>query len=268
MKRAKRMAPKDDEHEQGDLLDAERRPRAGAEIVHLDPDQMMQLAIRQGGEGKLTDVAEVIERLTRLKVEQQEREDKKELSRALAAARRAFPKIAKNRENVVTSTKGNYGFTWADLPAIAAAVDPVLEEHGLSYSWVSEMANGAAQLIVRCILRHENGQSITSDFPVPTASGAGMSDQQRFASAQMFGRRKSLEQVLGLVIEDMPHQAALDMDPTKVTPDQAQTIADLCGEVGGDKAKFLSIYNVKEWGDLPRIVYPAAVALLEARRKK
>ena len=150
--------------------------------------------------------------------------------RALAAARREFPSIVKNRQHVVTSTKGNYGFKWADLVNISEGVDPVLERHGLSYSWWSEMANGAAQLIVHCVLRHENGQEMESQFPVPTSSSSGMSDQQRFASAQMFGRRKSLEQVLGLVIDEMPGEAAAEFDPTAVTEEQAMTLTALAEE--------------------------------------
>lgn len=251
--------------EQGDMLpEAERVPGEKSALVALTPETMMQLAIQKGG----AEVAEVIERLTRLKVEMQDRDDRKELSRALAAARRDFPSITKNKQHIVTSTKGNYGFKWADLVNISDVVDPVLERHGLSYSWWSEMANGAAQLIVHCTLRHENGQSLESQFPVPTSSSSGMSDQQRFASAQMFGRRKSLEQVLGLVIDDMPGEAAADFDPTAVTEEQAATLAALADEVKADKARFLAIYGVADYSELPARNYGAAVKMLEGKRAK
>lgn len=255
--RAKRNAPLFEGED--DATPAEKRPRKGTEIVALGPDEMMALAIRQGGEGKLTDVAEVIERLTRLKVEMQDREDRKELSRALGKFRSECPPIQENRADQNSSH-------YADFERVMSTVLPHLRANGLSVSWNTETAG--QNIKTTCIVRHENGQTESASFECPANSRAGASDQQKYGAARSYGKRYTLIDVLGLVTTEGDAALIRDQDPTLVTEEQAANLQALAEEVGADMAKFLAWLKVSSLSEVPARLFPKAIAALEQRRSK
>lgn len=229
-----------------------------------DPAALMALAITHGG----VQVAETIERLTRLRVELQDREDRRELFAAVARFQGECPEIPKSSTAKITGTAGNFEYSYADIEQIAAVIAEPLRRCGLSYSWDARSNEAGTRLAVTCTLRHANGQGVSSTFDVPTESRAGMSPQQKFSAAQMFGRRKSLEQVLGLVAVDAPSMVAADHDPTPISEEQVATLHALRDEVKADGAKFLAYFKIERLEDLPARRYREAVAMLEQKRRK
>ena len=257
MRRAKRIAT------QGDMLEAERVPQSTA-LVPMDPAALMELAIKKGG----AEVAEVIERLTRLRIELQDREDKRELFDAVARFQADCPEVPKSTTANITGQSGAFTYSYADLEQIAETIAPTLRANLLAYSWDSHANDAGTRLAVTCTLRHANGQSVASSFDVPTESRAGMSPQQKFAAAQMFGRRKSLEQVLGLVARDVPDAVARELDPTPVTENEALTLLSLLDEVKADRVRFLAYFKIETLAGLPARRYGEAVTMLEQKRRK
>jgi hypothetical protein len=55
--------------------------------------------------------------------------------------------------------------------------------------------------------------------------------------------------------------------PPSITEEQSATLNALIEEVKADKALFLKFFKVAKLDDLPSPVYPAAVKMLETKRK-
>jgi hypothetical protein len=191
-----------------------------------------------------------------------------DFNEALAAFKRECPTIKKNRaSDVATRSGAGFNLNWADLSEIQRTVDPILAKHGLSYSWDSE-ADGKGLMKTTCTLRHVNGHSVPSSLSLPTENAAAMSPQQKYGSAMTFAQRRTLSNVLGVVIED-DHPDTNEVDPTPVTDDQATHIDDLLRELGGNaKPRFLKHFEIAKVVDLKAVDYERAVSMLEDIKTK
>lgn len=188
---------------------------------------------------------------------------------ALAAFRAECPSIAKNRTANIAAAGGNgYGYTFADLAQIARVADPILSRHGLTYTFDSTVEGG--NLVTACTLRHVAGHTITSHFTVPVDSRAGMSPQQKFASASTFARRYALVQVLGLTTCDPDDDGAGEAaDAARVTADQVTQIEGWLSETGdadGWRPAMLRAFGAATVADLPADRFDEIVAKLKAKR--
>jgi hypothetical protein len=233
--------------------------------VGSDPASLMALAIQHGG----ADAAEVIERLTRLQVEMQDRADRRELFAAIARFQKECPPIKKTSTAEIAGQSGKFSYSYADLETIADTISMALHLNSLSYSWDTEANDAGTRMKVTCVLRHINGQSVTSTFDCPTDSRAGMSPQQKFSAAQMYGRRMSLCQVLGLVAVDVPDAVANQNDAAKVTAEQAANLSAMADEVldADARKRFMAYLGVEAFADVPESRLAEALAALGRKRK-
>lgn len=226
---------------------------ANAPVTHL-----LQLAVERG-----TPV-EQMEKLVDLYERMEARDAAREFNRALAAFQAECPPIGKNKEaKIATRGGGSYSYSYAPLDEIVPVVRPILQRHGLSFSWNSKVEGG--QLTCTCVLRHENGHSITADFTLPTESQSAMSPQQKVGAALTFAQRKSLESVLGIVTTDK-EAPENEVDPTPITEDQAVELSDLLQEVGANRAKFLAWLDASDFFAIRAADYNRAKQALEERR--
>src|SRR5690606_23489165 len=209
---------------------------------------------------------EALERLVALK----ERVDREAARRAyfdaLAAAQEEMPEIPRKRTaRILTKSGAEYSYRYAALEDIARVVKPILNRHGLSYSW--DVVQGEQVLIVTCILRHVGGHEERASFPVPIDSGARMSAAQANGAALTYGRRQSLIAVLGLTTADDDVDGADVGAPSdRITRQQAADLDALIDEVGADRQKFLAWAGVERIEDLPADRYATAVRMLERKR--
>lgn len=113
----------------------------------------------------------------------------KNLFKALANFQQEVPVIHKG-------TKG-YGYTYADLPAIFAVINPLLRSNGLGFTQLMESKS------IRTIVFHvESGERIESVTDIPqNVALAKMNEFQVLGSATSYIRRYSLSSLLCLVTD-------------------------------------------------------------------
>ena len=203
---------------------------------------------------------EALERLQALHERVSDRAAAIEFARELAAFQEECPPIAKtSTANVVTKGGARYSYAYADLDQIARTVRPLLAKRGFSYTWDSEVRDKALHCV--CILRHVNGHAERANFAAPVESSAGMSEQQKHASALTYARRQSLVQVLGLTTTE-PDTDGAKIEP--ITQEQADDLRALIESEGAKLTRFLKWAKVERLEDLPARDYESAVNAVRA----
>lgn len=119
----------------------------------------------------------------------------KNLFKSLANFQQEVPVIHKG-------TKG-YGYSYADLPTIFEAINPLLKKNGLGFTQLIEGTS-----VVTIIFHIESGEKIQSITDIPRGvTLKGMNDFQVLGSAITYIRRYALSSALGLVT-DVDNDAA------------------------------------------------------------
>ena len=247
-----------------DLLPAVQEVEEEAPLAVIDggPEmvgQLMQLAIEKGID------AASLERLVDIYGRERDRAAANEFAKALAEFQEECPAIAKRREaKITTKSGGSYGYRFASLDDIAKVARPLLHKRGLSFTWDSDVAGNVVTCI--CILRHENGHQIKSNFAVPNDSSAGMSAQQKVGSALTFAMRYSLVSVLGLTTTDDNMDAG--PPPEKITAEQAASLDALIVETDSDLGKFLNYMGVDQLEQITTDKWARAINALKSKKNK
>lgn len=232
------------------------------------PQSLVQLAIEKG-----VDV-EVIERLVALQERVTERNARAAYFEALANFQEQCPEIPKNKTADIVSKRsgGKFSYTYARLEDITRTIREPLRQCALSYTWDVSLDSGA--LVVTCIVRHVDGHSERSSFPVPVDKSDRMSDAQATGAALTYGRRQSLIAALGLTTADEDtdgvsgrgrKQASAD-EPERLTDQQLADLSALIEDVGADRRKFLAYLRVEKLEDVHPREYARAIEALEAKR--
>ncbi len=113
----------------------------------------------------------------------------KNLFKALADFQQEVPVIHK-------ATQG-YGYTYADLPKIFEAINPLLKKHGLGFT---QLINGTD--LITILFHVESGEVIESKTAIPqNVQLKGMNDYQVLGSAITYLRRYALSSLLGIVTD-------------------------------------------------------------------
>lgn len=121
--------------------------RAAALDKKLTPMDLLQLAIEKEGS------IDVIERLAKLQLEIQDRDDKVAFANAMAKFKdQDLPRIIKTRS--IKDKDGNERYKGVALEDVADALIKSLLKHGITYRWVTDaMPNGNVE--VTCFMRLE-----------------------------------------------------------------------------------------------------------------
>lgn len=214
---------------------------------------------------------EKLERLMALKERYDAKAAKAAYLDALAEFQTACPVIPKKKGVSFDSGPGaNVAYHYAPLEDITRIIDPILREHGLSYSWTTEGTEGGALNVV-CIIRHAAGHEERIPFPVPTQTKAKMSAAQANGAALTYGRRQSLIAGLALTTADEDVDGIdVDGEIETITEQQAADIEALIDEIGtpGTKGKLLRWVGVNAVGEIPVPFHEDVVKMLEEKRAK
>lgn len=217
---------------------------------------LLQQAVSQGlGVEQLEKLVDLEERISKRRAAQ-------EFADAMASFQRDCPPVLKNRTGkIATRSGGEYSYDYANTADIIAVVRPVLYEYGLSFTWDSEAT--ATHVTETCILRHVNGHFIQARATMPTASAAGMGEQQKCEAASTYAQRASLSKVLGIVTSDA---AAPPDDPgPPINKAQKATIEKLLAATESDVPKFLAFANVQSVGEITQRDYPRITEALNRK---
>ena len=141
----------------------------------------------------------------------------KNLFKALAEFQQEVPVIHKG-------TKG-YGYTYADLPAIFEAINPLLKKYGLGFTQLVE-GTSIKTIIFHC----ESGETLESLTDIPQGVQLkGMNDFQVLGSAITYIRRYALSSALGLVTDkdtDAGGEQTTNNTPTASKSPNIQTVSN------------------------------------------
>jgi hypothetical protein len=237
---------------------------ATAEVLPAPVEESVGSLVQFAIEHK-ADVA-TIERLVALREHVEDRAAAREFAEAMAAFQRDCPPILKEREGKVATAAGQgFSYKYASLPSIARTIGKHLAANGLSYSWNTKTNGG--ELTVTCTVRHINGHAVASECTIPTATRAGMSDQQKVGSARTFGERLSLIQALGITTADPDLDGAEPVDVARISQQQADDLAALASEVGVPMVNVLKYAKADHVTSVLASKYDRLVKMLEAKRQ-
>jgi hypothetical protein len=208
----------------------------------------------------------VLERLVALQERVTDRLARTEFFKALKSFQDDCPDLPKSKTaEIKTKGGGTYGYSYAPLDAIAKTVRPVLDRHGLSYSWTTEPSSDLRVLNVVCILRHVEGHEERATFPVPTDTSAAMSAAQKNGAALTYGQRQSLVSVLGITATDDVDGAG---DSATITSDQVKELNELITKADANFPKFLAYMDVEQLDHITQSDYGRAVSALKRKAGK
>jgi hypothetical protein len=133
-----------------------------------------------------------------------------------AMPRNLFKALADFQQEVPVIHKGTtgYGYTYADLPAIFEAINPLMKKHGLGFTQLMQ----GTSLETR-IFHVESGEYLQSFADIPQdVQLKGMNNFQVAGSAITYFRRYALSSALGLVTDK-----DTDAGGEKVSKNEAKT---------------------------------------------
>lgn len=110
--------------------------------------------------------------------------------KALIEAKKEFGKFIKNKVNP------HYKSKYADMSAVAEAVDEALAKNGLTYVQPFEYKDGV--LLIQTRLLHTSGEELSSTYPIIVTGHK----PQEVGGSITYGRRYALTSLLGLAADD------------------------------------------------------------------
>lgn len=153
-----------------------------------DVGALLRLAVERGVS------PESMEKLVDLQMRVMAKQAEMAFNSAIQAFQSSCPNVLKNRT-------GNFKNTYASLDHIVAVIRPHLEANGLSFSFDADETEG--QLTTVCHVHHVAGHSRPGKFVcMIDKSAKQLNSMQQAASAQSYGRRYALLNVLGITTAD------------------------------------------------------------------
>lgn len=182
-------------------------------------------------------------------------------------ARRAFDQAVSEAkaeiQPAIRNKKGHNDRKYADFAAIAAAVDPVICKHGLSYRFRTKQEGAIS---VTCILSHRDGHSEENTLSGPADQSGNKNAIQAIGSTMSYLMRYSLVQALGLstVDDDDGKAAAADAVAEKpfISAEQEDALRDLIDAAGTTVEAFCNRIKVPALSNIYAEKYDAACAIL------
>jgi hypothetical protein len=129
-----------------------------------------------------------MERLFSMHERMKQREAERAFADAMAAAQAEMPVVVRNLRNNQTNSR------YADIAAIAKAVNPIITKHGFSLSFGTDASRLDDHYCITCTVSHEGGHSKHYQADIP-ADGTGMKGNANktathaFGSTMSYGRR-------------------------------------------------------------------------------
>ena len=223
-------------------------PRAEPSLpAAITPLAMLSQAVERGA-----DVA-VLEKLMALHERWEANQARKAFDAAISEAKAQIKPVVKNRKG------HNSGY--ADFAAIAAVVDPIISEHGLSYRFRTSQAD---EIAVTCILSHRDGHSEETTLCGPTDKSGSKNAIQAIGSTLTYLQRYTLVQALGLSVTNDDDGRAIGGDSV-ISDEQAEAIRDLLTRTNANVDAFLAMLKVECIPDIPAAKYDYAMGKLNQK---
>lgn len=146
------------------------------------PAHLLQTAVEQGAD------IDKLEKLMNLQERYESEQARKAFAEALAGFQSELGPIIKRKQG--------HNCKYADLDDIAQEIRPILDTHGLAYSFSQDQDNTG--IYVTCTVRHKSGHSESNRMGAPFDSSGGKNNIQAIASSVTYLRRYTLTGALGI----------------------------------------------------------------------
>jgi len=222
---------------------------------------LLNAAIAKGDTASIKTLAEIYERFEAKRAE-------REYNAALTAFQGECPRILKE-STVAFPTRGggNFSSRYAKLEAIVTAVRPLLQAHGFSYSFDTELQE--KQVVAICRLHHVGGHSTSTPFVTPVDPAPKLSEAHAVASAVSFAQRYAFQLALGIVtgLPDDDGKAAFTGET--ISPAELTALQRLVDETKADVPSFWKFAGVERLADLPATKFQVVhIALVQRKQRQ
>ena len=206
------------------------------------------------------------ERLMAMQERVHDRRAKQAFDNAIARAKGEIGPIIKNRSVDFSSQKGRTNYRYEDFAAVAAAVDPVLARHGLSYRFRTDQKG--ATLRVTCRISHQDGYGEETTLEGQNDTSGNKNDIQAVGSASTYLARYTLKLALGLAASNDDDGRLGKDDAAKIDVDQLAFVEQLLRDTASDVAKFLQTLGCADISNMSLDQYKRGVAMLEEKKRR
>jgi hypothetical protein len=212
-------------------------PAVAAPVAVPSVESILMAAVERG-----VDAAN-LERLVALHERVTQQRAVQAFNEALAAFQRDCPPIIKNRDAL--NKDGRQMYRFADLSEITTIIDPILQRHGLSKKWDTDMVGDLT--VTTCTIAHVAGHRESSKFTCKGSGTSLMNAAQVSASAVTFGRRHSLVLALGLTVdEDDDGRRAAPRDKPDADPEQPKVPTRAERQAAGDGSPRVTVEDLND----------------------
>ncbi len=207
------------------------------------PGDLMAMALSNG----LTpESVGVMERLCKLKAEQDALNAKRDFAAAFVDLQSAMPMI--KAEKAVPNKDGSVRYHYAPYEDIMKQVAPLLRAHGFTLSFSTKVE--APRVTAICTLMHRGGHERTNEYAVRIGSGPpGSSDTQADGAAYTYAQRGALCDALGITVGGRDNDAR-DIGAS-VTPDQAEDLRQRVAATKTVEHTFLKFAGATSFEQIP-----------------
>lgn len=184
------------------------------------PALLLQKAIEQNAD------LDKLEKFMDLEQRWSAEQAKKAYSEALTHFQSELEPIVKKRQA--------HNSKYADLDDIAQAIRPILERHGLSYTFQQEQSDTSIK--VTCTVRHSAGHNESNSLVAPNDNSGGKNAIQAIASTVTYLRRYTLTGALGITTGNDDNDGGKPLITVDELLSYQELVRDLISE----------IYEIKE----------------------
>jgi hypothetical protein len=233
------------------------------EASHGEGDAVL-LMIERAARDPQVDIAK-LEGLMLMRERLEDRRAKRSFDAAIAAAKGEIGPIAKNRTVDFSSQKGRTSYKYEDFSALAAAVDPVLARHGLSYRFRSEQQG--AKLRVTCRISHADGYGEDTSLEAENDASGNKNAIQSVGSAATYLQRYTLKLALGLAAAADDDGRGADPEQGSITADDIAYVEQLIRDTGTDLEYLLKKAGAPSIAEFNVAQYKRSVAWLNQKKR-
>jgi hypothetical protein len=241
------------------------QPHSSTELAthQQPPDPVAQMINAVIERGVTADNVAAIEKLADLYERMQEKKSEREFAAAFVALQSDMPAISATKP--VPNNDGTIRYTFAPYEAIMDQVRPVLQRHGFTVTFSSDVREG--RVVQTCTLQHVGGHKRSNSFGARIGRGPpGSSEAQGDGAASTYAKRFALCDALNIVI-DSDNDARSEGPAEVIAPDKALYLRELVKETESDEAAFLRFAGAKTYEEIAADRYAQLVAALNKKRR-
>lgn len=190
----------------------------------------------------------------------------REFASAMATAQAEIAPVAKNQRNTHTNSR------YADLAAIADAVQPIYSKHGFSLTFQTEQPDAASVTIIGDLL-HASGHQrrLSISLPLDSAGSGGKVNKtilQATGSTVTYGRRYLTCMAFNIATADTDGNAPPKPRAEPISEEQAMAIRDWLEVLNVTAEKFCAHHKIDAVTDLPVTEFDGAISSFKRMKAK